>query len=187
MLVAIVEDDKKLNLSIKNILNYDVDTFFDSNSFLNSNKLYDLAIIDIKLKNKNGLDLIGIAKKTIIISANITPENLNIAYKKGAVDFIKKPFFKEELLNKINILFPKKLYIKNYYLDLDNLTFNNIFITKSEAKFLSLFQKEIVTFDEILLELGFSETGLYSFISRLKKKININFKNIKGIGYKILI
>ena len=82
---------------------------------------------------------------------------------------------------------PKKLYIKNYYLDLDNLTFNNISITKSEAKFLSLFQKEIVTFDEILLELGFSETGLYSFISRLKKKININFKNIKGIGYKILI
>jgi CheY-like chemotaxis protein len=33
----------------------------------------------------------------MIISANINDENIEIAYKKGAVDFIKKPFFKPEL------------------------------------------------------------------------------------------
>lgn len=190
MQIAVVEDDVALNMSIENILNdYNVDIYFDGNSILNTNKSYDLYIIDINLPDISGLELIDkLNGKIIIISANITSENIHTAYTKGAVDFIKKPFFKEELLHKINILFPNQIKLGDHLLDIENCTFDDIKLSKSEIKFLELFKdKHIVGFDEIYLAIEKTDTALYSFISRLRKKININFENIKGIGYKILI
>jgi len=192
--IAILEDDVALNISIKNILSqegYKVDSYFDGEELFNSNKKYDLYILDIKTPKISGLELIKYYEKVIIISSNITEKNVQEAYKKGAIDFIKKPFFKEELIHKIKNLLPNKIFIKDYEFDIKAQTLkkeNNVIqLSKSETKFLSLFvEKDLITTQEIFDTIEKKDNSLYIFISRLKKKTNLNFKNIKREGYKLL-
>lgn len=65
---------------------------------------FDLVITDLKMPLVDGLDLIAIIKKIdvhlpiIIITAYGTSEIADEALKKGAYDFIVKPFRKETIL-----------------------------------------------------------------------------------------
>jgi DNA-binding response OmpR family regulator len=182
MKIAIIEDDKILNLAIKNVLKgHNVTQFFDTNV----NGEFDLWIIDINLSNENGLDILPFLNgKKIVITASIDLNHIKKAYKNGADDFIRKPFFPEELLYKIEKLFPKTITIKNHILDVKKQTFNNIKLSKKETLFLTLFQnKDFATFEEIKEKIDKTDNSLYIFISRLKKKIPLNFENIKGEGY----
>jgi len=183
MKIVIIEDDKILNKTLNNFLSkngYEVFSLYDGNKICEG----DLYLVDIDLPDINGLELLEVLKnqKVIIITGNSSLNNINKAYQKGAIDFIKKPFFAEEILYKIENIFPKKFKIKNYYIDIDLTPLNN-----KERKFLYLFQnKEIVSFEEIEETISKSGNSLYIFISRLKKKLSIDFQNIKGVGYKIL-
>ncbi len=182
MKIAIIEDDKALNHSIKNVLkDYNVTQFFDTNV----DKEFDLWIVDINLQNENGLDILPFLNgKKIVITASIDLNYIKKAYENGADDFIKKPFFPEELLYKIEKLLPKTINIKEHILDVKNQTFDNIKLSKKEILFLTLFQnKDFVTFEEIKEKIDKTDNSLYIFISRLKKKIPLNFENIKGEGY----
>jgi len=183
MKITIIEDDKILNKTLNNFLSkngYKVVSLYDSTKIDES----DLYLVDIDLPDINGLELLEILKnkKVIIITGNSSLDNINTAYKKGAIDFIKKPFFLEEILYKIENIFPKKFKIKNYEIDISTLP-----LTKNEIKFLYLFlNKDIISFEEIEQTIQKSGNSLYIFISRLKKKINIEFKNLREIGYQIL-
>jgi len=191
--IAIIEDEKDLNLSIKNILEkegYRVDSFFDGESVFESNKIYDLYLIDINIPKIDGLKLIDLLpNKKIIISSNITDENIEIAYKKGAVDFIKKPFFKPELLYKIKNLFPQYVRIKDFEIDLEKLILKRdieVPLLKIEVDLLLLFKnREFVAITEIEDITQKSGGALYAFLSRLRKKTGLEFKNQKGEGYRI--
>jgi DNA-binding NtrC family response regulator len=65
---------------------------------------YDLVVTDLKMPLVDGLDLIDIIKKVdsripiIIITAYGTSEIAEEAVRKGAYDFITKPFRKETIL-----------------------------------------------------------------------------------------
>lgn len=65
---------------------------------------FDLVITDLKMPLVDGMDLIDIVKKVdarlpiIIITAYGTTETAQEAVKKGAYDFITKPFRKETIL-----------------------------------------------------------------------------------------
>ena len=65
---------------------------------------YDLVVSDLKMPLVDGIDLIDIIKKVdahlpiIIITAYGTSETAEEAVRKGAYDFIVKPFRKENLL-----------------------------------------------------------------------------------------
>ena len=65
---------------------------------------FDLVITDLKMPLVDGIDLIDIIKKVdiqlpiIIITAYGTSEIADEALKKGAYDFILKPFRKETIL-----------------------------------------------------------------------------------------
>jgi DNA-binding NtrC family response regulator len=65
---------------------------------------YDLVVSDLKMPLVDGMDLIDIIKKVdahlpiIIITAYGTTETAEEAVKKGAYDFITKPFRKETIL-----------------------------------------------------------------------------------------
>lgn len=193
MKIAIVEDEIELNKIISKILiqeGYEVDSFFDGESLLNSKENYDLYLIDLNLPKINGIDLIDlITGKIIVISAMISPKIIDTAYSKGIEDFIKKPFIKEELLHKIEKIFPKEIKIKNFILKpKERLLINSTIhiLSKTETDFLLLFKnKEFVTLDEIFNTIQKQDNSLYVFLSKLKKKTGIEFENIKGVGYKI--
>ena len=67
-------------------------------------KSFDLVITDLKMPLVDGIDLIDIIKKVsvqlpiIIITAYGTSEKAEEALRKGAYDFIVKPFRKEAIL-----------------------------------------------------------------------------------------
>jgi len=184
MKITIIEDDKILNKTLNNFLSkngYKVISLYDAREIDKS----DLYLVDIDLPDINGLELIEILKnkKVIIITGNSSLDNINKAYQKGAIDFIKKPFFPEEILYKIENIFPKKFKIKNYEIDINETPLNS-----KEINFLYLFlNKEIVSFEEIYDAIEKEGNSLYIFVSRLKKKTSIKFQNVKEIGYKILI
>jgi len=192
MRIAVVEDDKELNHLITKTLNqngYEAFSFYDGESVLKEK--FDLYLIDINIPKINGIELIDyIDAPVIIISANTKGEVIDLAYKKGIVDYIKKPFIKEELLNKLKRLYPTDIKINNYIFKPEKrvLIKDNeiILLTKDEAKFLTLFSnKEFATLEDIYKAIEKSDNALYVFLSRLKKKTGLEFENIKGFGYKL--
>jgi len=194
MKIAIIEDDIELNHLIKNILKkegFEADSFYDGESILDSKTNYDLYIIDLNLPKINGIEVLDLINgKKIVISANIKPKTIDTAYSKGIEDFIKKPFIKEEFLHKIYKIFPKQIKIKNFILKPTQriLLKNNqtIILNTYETKFLQLFEKkEFVTIEEIKQTINKEGNALYVFLSKLRKKTDIEFQNIKGLGYKI--
>ena len=76
---------------------------------LASEKTFDLITLDIKLPDANGLDLCSelkerhISRKTpiIFISASPAPEDIAESKKRGAVDYITKPFDTTEFIYKV--------------------------------------------------------------------------------------
>lgn len=71
--------------------------------------LPDLILLDIMIPDMNGLDLCRILTATpetcdipiIFISAKITPEDVRNGFQAGAVDYVKKPIDKIELIERI--------------------------------------------------------------------------------------
>jgi len=194
MKIAIIEDDIELNYLIKSILEnegFEAHSFFDGESILNSNKKYDLYLIDLNIPKIDGIELLDLIDgKKIVISANINPKIIDIAYSKGIEDFIKKPFIKEEFLHKIYKIFPKQIKIKDFILKPTQRILIKkdkiVILTKDETKFLQLFEKkEFINIEEIKQTINKEGNALYVFLSKLRKKTGIEFQNIKGLGYKI--
>jgi DNA-binding response OmpR family regulator len=152
---------------------------------------FDLYIIDVKLPKNSGIELLKkINSKAIIITAYASGEIIDKAFKLGAVDFIKKPIFKEELLHKVQKILPQNLTIKNYTLSPEKYTLTNndksITLTKTEVDFLLLFtKKDFVSLEEIYNAIQKENNALYTFLTRLKNKTGLEFENVKGLGYKL--
>ncbi len=75
---------------------------------------YDLYIIDINIPNVNGLEIVkyirqkDLSTPIIMITASLELDNFKIAFKNGCNEYIKKPFYLEELDIRINNLLSKK-------------------------------------------------------------------------------
>ncbi len=67
----------------------------------------DLVLLDLFMPQMDGLEFIELCNKEdiklpfIIISGGLNGKKINTLYQKGAIDCIKKPFYLEELINKI--------------------------------------------------------------------------------------
>jgi DNA-binding NtrC family response regulator len=108
--MLVVDDEPNMLRLLKTILmgktGYEVTT---TNNPLEVSKLlqeesYDLIISDLKMPLVDGMDLIDVIKAVdadlpiIIITAYGTTETAEEAIKKGAYDFITKPFRKDTIL-----------------------------------------------------------------------------------------
>lgn len=120
MNILLIEDDITLNDTIAEYLKFkgdDIESLEDGDKAIEiiDSKVFDLYIIDINIPNINGLDLLKyICQKDtktpiIIITASLELENFKTAYKSGCDDYIKKPFYLEELDIRINKLMSKNL------------------------------------------------------------------------------
>ncbi|HTF17637.1 MAG TPA: sigma-54 dependent transcriptional regulator [Chryseolinea sp.] len=101
--ILIIEDDNKIRTILKEILeekDHEVDEAADGQEGLKKLEAgaYDLCLCDIKMPKMDGLEVLekakdaGIGANFIIISAHGTIDIAVEAVKKGAFDFLQKPF-----------------------------------------------------------------------------------------------
>jgi DNA-binding response OmpR family regulator len=119
MNILLIEDDITLNSTITDYLKFngnEIVSLEDGDKAIDiiDKTNFDLYIIDINIPNINGLDILKYIRQKetlspiIIITASMELENFKIAYQNGCDEYIKKPFYLEELEIRIDKLLSKK-------------------------------------------------------------------------------
>ncbi len=101
--ILLIEDDAKIRAILKEILqekNHEVEEAADGQEGLKKVEqgIYDLCICDIKMPKMDGLEVLekakeaGVATNFVVISAHGNIDIAVEAVKKGAFDFLQKPF-----------------------------------------------------------------------------------------------
>ena len=212
MKILLLEDDATLSRVIKKGLekeNYSVDCFFDGELALNAiSNGYSCFILDINTPSLDGIsvlknirDYLGASIPVIIISSNHELEKIKASYEKGCNDYIKKPFFIYELVQKVKHLCQIEFnFIEfndscKYNFMEHTLYVNNekIILARKEILFLELFisnLNRIVTYAEIESYVWEGEDSnidnIRALIKRIRKKLpNESIQIVTGYGYTL--
>lgn len=211
MKILVLED----NTSLSNVMNkalsaegYKVDCFYDGDEALNAiENGYSCFILDINVPNLDGISLLEYIRfnhqntPVIIISANHDLEKIEKSYAFGCDDYLKKPFYIFELVQKVK----KLCLLQDQYLKFDEefkFDFKNrvlyknsveVELTKKEILFLELFSKDLhhlATYDEIEEYVWEGEEtnliNIRAMIKRLRKKLpEEGITIVKGLGYSL--
>jgi len=206
MKILLLEDDIVLAETLCEILiqhGFDVATVEKGQdaidmTFENS---YDIYLFDINLPDMNGIDLLKSLKEAddqtpaIFISANEDIETIAKGFEVGAEDYIKKPFVPEELLIRLNAKLSRKMVICY-----QNIRYNTVsgdiflddkkvYLSYAQFKLVDMLFRNMdkaVTKDELLDVTEYhSDNALRVAITKLKTLLNIEIKNIRGVGYTI--
>jgi len=104
---ALILDDEKNIVEILSILlkkeGFDVDVAYSLKEV--EDKIYDIAFIDLRLPDGSGIDIIPILKQKnndiliVMITAFASPDTAVEALKRGAYDYISKPFDINDIKN----------------------------------------------------------------------------------------
>lgn len=215
MKILLVEDNAIITKGLiynLNINNYDViskESISGVKELFETNCNFDIAILDINLKDGNGFDLYeNIIKEknipTIFLTALDLEDSIVKGLELGAYDYITKPFSTKELLARVNriLLRVKKeeiIKIKDIKYDYNKMIVykNNkeIQFTALELKLINLLfnnLNKVVTRDDILYKI-WEWTGndvdnhtITVYFQRIRIKLETDIiKTIKGIGYRI--
>ena len=163
---------------------------------------FDLYIFDINVPEFNGLELLESLREaedrtpTIFISAMVDLETITKAFKVGAEDYLKKPFFPEELLLRIEVKFQQK----NTDIVYGDLLYNpETKELKKEGEILFLSKKQQQLFDlfmtnanktlepDVIMEYASIKTlsALRVAINKLKQLTGIEIRSLHGVGYRL--
>ncbi len=123
--ILLVEDEENLHETLKlnlEIEGYEVTSAFDGNVALKavSNEYFDLIILDVMLPELDGISVAetirvnNLDTPILMLSAKNTGADRVLGLKKGADDYLTKPFNLEELLLRVDKLIIKnqKLHVK---------------------------------------------------------------------------
>jgi len=164
---------------------------------------YALYLFDINVPLMNGVDVLTALREaedftpTIIISALIDVASVTKGFIAGADDYVKKPFDPEELLIRIKAKtasLKEKIKFKAFEIEVQSQSIRY----KNEPLHLGNVQKNIlialiknfpnpVTHEELLLLLDKpTDVALRVNITKLKKLLNIEIQNVRGVGYKVI-
>lgn len=135
MRLLLIEDDRDLIAGLKKPLKnagYVVDVAEDGieGEFLGNENIYDLAILDLGLPKRNGLEVLKNWRSAdnklpvIVLTSRDTWQERVDGFKIGADDYLGKPFHVEELLARITALLHRSIQapgstLKNGQLILD--------------------------------------------------------------------
>jgi len=117
--VLIIDDEKNIRLTLSQCLelaDYEVDTAVSGEHGLEkyANENYDLILLDMKMPNLDGMEVLRRVKKqnpgqdVIMITAFGTVETAVEAMKLGAVDYLRKPFTPEEIRSIVKRVLERK-------------------------------------------------------------------------------
>ena len=209
MKILLLEDNKKLNETITKRLGmkgYSVLSIIDgAEAFEKITDGFSCFILDINVPNIDGIKILKKIREyyqtlpVIIISASVELDVIKQAYDFGCNDFLKKPFFIDELEIKIekfcNIQNNKIYFDENCYFDFKSslLVINGfeIRLTKKEKLLINLFlskKNQVITYETIenyVWEGSFvSLESIRSLIRRVRKILNKEFiQTVIETGY----
>ena len=219
--ILVVEDDLQLNDMLKKILSkegYDVEVAYSGTEALLvlENKKIDLAILDLMLPGLSGERVLDKIKEKmnipiIILSAKAEIDSKVELIKKGADDYITKPFSNKELLARIEAVLRRSNYhkvrekysYKDIVLDTSSYSVKvsgqEVAFTKYEYLILKLLMshpERIFTknniYESIWNEEFFGEENAINVhISNIRKKLNkVNeneqyIETVRGIGFRL--
>ena len=203
--ILLLEDDTLLAETLQELLEsegYKVTLVLDGGAAADASyeSSFDLYVFDINVPEINGLELLeslrGADDKTpaIFISALVDLNSISKGFAVGADDYIKKPFFPEELLIRVNA----KLAQQSSTIDYEDLSYDPqtktlrkggsaISLGEVQERLFDLFIHNIdqVLDKELLLESleKPSPTALRVALTKLKQTTGLNIKNLRGVGY----
>ena len=112
-LISIIDDDDALRSSLENLIRsvgLRAQGFSSAEAFLRSNQVHETGclILDVRMPGMSGLELqrkmvmVNSNIPTIFITAHEDADQRTEGLEAGAVAFLYKPFYEEELLNAID-------------------------------------------------------------------------------------
>jgi DNA-binding response OmpR family regulator len=210
MKILLLEDDLLLSDTIIEILEdekHQVDSTVDgliAEEMMIDND-YDLYLLDINVKNWNGLELAKYVRQEgdmtpiIFITALRDIENIKAAFKVGIIDYLKKPFDPEELLLRIEAGNNKTFSVNKKIhkpIEVNNVIYkNNMFFIDNEILILGKMESivlqeffinlNVIVSKEILTKItnNNNPNALRVLIKKIRDKTNLNIKGVRGEGY----
>ncbi|WP_434657826.1 response regulator transcription factor [Sulfurimonas sp. NW9] len=205
--ILLLEDDVPLALTLAELLEgagYSVDTVHNGNDAIDASyeKRYDLYVFDINVPDMNGLELLESLRNAddttpaVFISALIDLNSISKAFSIGADDYLKKPFFPEELLIRVNAKLSqtnKDIVYKNlrYSAEKKELYKDGKIVSLGEVQecLCDLFMHNIgkVLDKTVLMDclVSPSDAALRVALNKFKHITGLDIKNIRAIGYML--
>ncbi len=209
MKILLLEDNKKLNSTIKKRLElkgYKIYSFIDGQeAYNNITEGFSCFILDINVPNIDGIKILKKIREfynevpVIVISATVELDIIKESYDFGCNDYLKKPFFIDELEIKIEklcqiknnlITFDKDSYFdyKSSTITIDGETHR---LTKKERLLINLFltkKNQILTYSAIesyVWEGAFASIeSIRSLVRRLRKVVQKDYiQTVVDTGY----
>jgi FixJ family two-component response regulator len=183
--VFVVDDDRSILKSLKRLLQsygYKVETFPSAEEFMEFD--YEsigpaCLILDVMMPEMSGLDLQetilswDISLPIVFITAlHDIPTSVS-AMKKGAVDFLTKPFTEADLLNAVQSALQKDLKIRSAANELTNLKRRFALLTRRERQVLSHVVGGNLN-KQIAFELDISERTVKAHRAQVMEKMKVN-------------
>ncbi len=213
MKILVLEDNERLCSLIKTALSHEgyiVDTINDGEKALEKiNNGYSCFILDINVPSLDGISVLKHIKihhkqtPSIIISSNHDLQKIKQSYEIGCDDYLKKPFFIYELVQKVKKMCEPKLTLLNLgdgiVFDIEKrCLFQNAILIKLARKELLLLEllskntDQIFSFYEIEEYVWEGEESslmnIRALVRRIRKKLPKDcIKIVKGIGYSLNI
>lgn len=216
MKILLLEDEEVLCKNIKKFLTikgHEVDSYNDGGVLLDEANLfeYDFFVFDINVPDVDGFELLTYIKNKnietplIFISAMVGIEEISKGFNLGCSDYLKKPFELEELELRLNNI--KSSFTTHERIDLgDGLVYDfdakavfeneqRLELSKKQSEILYILMKhngQVVSFDTIAdyaYEDDFRDMHTISSHVRDIRKIigSQTIKNVRGVGYKIIL
>lgn len=209
MKILLMEDDFALGETIAEMLreaSYDVDWVQNGEKAVDItyDTKYDLYIFDINVPKINGFELLESLREAddltpaIFISAMTDIATITKGFAIGADDYIKKPFFPEELLVRVGAKFTNKVNIINF----GDISYSpKTKEVRKRGKLLSLGDVQLPLLSIFISNIGRtiskenlldilehpSDTALRVAINKLKNTTGWEIQNIRNVGYRIEI
>jgi len=205
--ILLLEDDQILAQSLQELLEnegYNVDVVYDGEEALDFSytKDYKLYIFDVNVPELDGFELLKSLRDAddttpaIFMTALIDIKSMEEGFNSGADDYIKKPFDPEELIIRVKAKVAQK-NVKICYLDLDYDPLSKELY--QNGKLANLSETQLLIFDILIQNINHvidkeqlldllniaSDASLRVHVNKLKSRLGIEIRNVRGVGYMI--